>query len=263
MEIVVLVKQVPDTNAPVELAKAALTGGTGEIPWVVNPYDEMAVEEAVRIKEDRGAKVTVVSLTRPAETEALRKSVAMGADRAVAIIDEFDSEDRYRDGLALACIFAALLKTMAFDLVIAGRRAVDDDASVVGPALAVKLNIPFVSMVTRQKIIGHSIRCKKQIAGGTMSLETEIRALLTVARGLNTPRYATLPGSRRADRQGVETVRMSAIVPDANVLERQASRMVSLEWQYDDRTLKMARGDSAEEKAVNLAKLLRDEAGAI
>ena len=135
MEIVLLVKQVPDTNAPVELAEASLTGGTGEIPWIVNPYDEMAVEEAVRIKEDRGARVTVVSFTRPDETEALRKSVAMGADRAVAIIDEFESENRYRDGLALANIFAALLKTMAFDLIFAGQRAVDDDASVVGPAL--------------------------------------------------------------------------------------------------------------------------------
>ncbi len=174
MEIVVLVKQVPDTNAPVELAEAALTGGTGEIPWIVNPYDEMAVEEAVRIKEDRGARVTVVSFTRPDETEALRKSVAMGADRAVAIIDEFESENRYRDGLALARIFAALLKTMAFDLIFAGQRAVDDDACVVGPALAVKLNIPLFSMVKRQKIIGRSIRCKKQIAGGTIIVKPDI-----------------------------------------------------------------------------------------
>ena len=118
-------------------------------------------------------------------------------------------------------------------------------------------------MVTRQKIIGRSIRCKKQIAGGTMSLETELPALLTFARGLNTPRYATLPGLRRADRQGVETVRMSEIVRDANVLERQPSRMVSLERQYDHRKLKMARGDNAEEKAEDLVKLLRDEAVAI
>ena len=257
MEIVVLVKQVPDTNAPAEVAGAALTGESADIPWTINPYDEMAVEEALRIKETHGGQVTLLSFSRPGEFDALRTAIAMGADRAVAILDEFESASRYRDGLVLARIFAAALKAVRFDLIIAGQKSVDDDACVVGPALAETLNIPFFSMVIWQTIDGQRVRCRKIIEGGTMELEAPLPALLLATRGLNRPRYATMPGLLRAERQGVETMRLSEIALDVQKLVRgQPSTRVDLERIRSERALTMAKGDSAQEKAEDLAGYL-------
>jgi electron transfer flavoprotein beta subunit len=257
MEIVVLVKQVPDTNAPAEVAGAALIGESADIPWTINPCDEMAVEEALRVKETHGGRVTLLSFSRRGEYDALRTGIAMGADRAVAILDEFESATRYRDGLLLARIFAAALKAMRFDLIIAGQKTVDDDACVVGPALAEKLNIAFVSMVVGQAIDGNRVRCLRNVEGGSMELEAPLPALLLATRGLNRPRYATMPGLRRAERQGVEIMRLCEIAPDAQYLFRdQASRLVALEPITFQRKLTMAKGGSAREIAEALAGFL-------
>ncbi|BBO91541.1 electron transfer flavoprotein subunit beta/FixA family protein [Desulfosarcina ovata] len=262
MEIVVLVKQVPDTNAPAEVAGAALSGEPADIPWTINPHDEMAVEEALRVKEAHGGRVTLLSFSRPEEFDALRIGIAMGADRAVAIIDELKSTSRYRDGLLLSRIFAAALKTMRFDLIIAGQKAVDDDAGVVGPALAEKLNLPFFSMVVGQEISGNRVRCKRLVGGGRMEVEAPLPALLLATRGLNRPRYATMPGLRRATRQGVETWRLRDIAPDAQHLFcDQPSRLIALEPVESQRDLTMARGDSPREKAEALARYLLSDQG--
>jgi electron transfer flavoprotein beta subunit len=129
VEIAVLIKQVPATESLIEIADDGLEIKTDGINWVMNPYDELAVEEALQIRAAAGGTVTVFSLGPEKAVETLRTALAMGADTAVRI----DPEDKALDGLAAARVLAGELKKGAFDLIIAGHRAVDDDNFQVGP----------------------------------------------------------------------------------------------------------------------------------
>jgi len=163
VEIVVLLKQVPATESLIGIADDGVSIKTDDIKWVINPYDEFAVEEALQIKEAHGGSVTIISVGPEKATEAIRTALAMGADKGILINDPAAAGC---DGLSIARILAAVLKETPFDLIIAGQRAVDDDNFQVGPATAEFLDIPNISMVIKQKIIGSKIRCHATIDGG-------------------------------------------------------------------------------------------------
>ncbi len=162
MEIAVLLKQVPATESLIEIADDGASIKTDGINWVMNPYDEMAVEEALQIRDAVGGAVTVFSLGPEKAVEALRTALAMGADTAVRI----DPEEKLLDGLATAKVLAGELKKGAFELVVAGHRAVDDDNFQVGPAVAELMGMAHISMVIDQEISDGTIRCTRTIDGG-------------------------------------------------------------------------------------------------
>ena len=255
MEIAVLLKQVPATESSIEIADGAAIKTDG-INWVMNPYDEMAVEEALQIKGVAGGSVTVFTLGPEKAVDALRTALAMGADTAVRI----DPEGRSLDGLGTARVLAGELKKGAFDLVIAGHRAVDDDNFQVGPAVAEFMGIPHISMVIRQEIADGRIRCTRTVDGGTLVLETALPALITTQRGLNEPRYASLPGIMKAKKKPIDTRPLSqtGTDPGESMVETIAMRLPP-----ERKGGHMIEGASVAEKAAALVKALHEEAKVI
>jgi len=252
VEIAVLIKQVPATESLIEIADDGLEIKTDGINWVMNPYDELAVEEALQIRAAAGGTVTVFSLGPEKAVETLRTALAMGADTAVRI----DPEDKALDGLAAARVLAGELKKGAFDLIIAGHRAVDDDNFQVGPAVAEFMGIPHISMVIRQEITDGKIRCTRTIDGGTMVLETELPVLISTQRGLNEPRYASLPGIMKAKKKPIDTRALSETGTDPG---DPMVKTIAMRLPPQRKGGRIIEGDSAADKAAALVKALREE----
>lgn len=256
MEIAVLLKQVPATESLIEIADGGTAIKTDGINWVMNPYDELAVEEALQLRAAAGGTVTVFSLGPEKAVEALRTALAMGADTAVRI----DPQGKPLDGLATAKVLAGELKKGAFDLIIAGHRAVDDDNFQVGPAVAELLGIPHISMVIRQEVTDGRIRCTRTIDGGTLILETALPALITTQRGLNEPRYASLPGIMKAKKKPIDTRTLSETGTDPG---DPMVRTIAMRLPPQRKSGRIIEGDSATAKAAALVKALREEAKVI
>lgn len=259
MEIVVLLKQVPATETFVEIAGDGASIRTESIKWVINPYDELAVEEALRIREKHGGTVTIVSAGNEKTVEAIRTALAMGADRGILI---HDPALKSCDGLGISKILAGVLKTIPFDLIIAGQRAVDDENFLVGPAVAEFLNIPSISMVIQAEVTDDAIRCVKTVDGGTMELEARLPLLFTTQRGLNEPRYASLPGIMKAKKKPLE-VKTLADFKIETPSQDAAARVVAMNLPPVRKAGRIIQGDTPRQKAAELVRALREEAGVI
>ncbi len=257
MEIAVLLKQVPSTESMVEVADDGVSIKTGDVKWVINPYDEFAVEEALRIKEAKGGSVTVVCVGPDKAVEAIRTALAMGADKGLLINDPAAAGC---DALGVAKILAGALKTIPFDLVIAGQRAVDQDNYQVGPAAAEFLDIPHVSMVNKVEVLEGSIRCHRTVDGGTVTLEAPLPALFTTQRGLNEPRYASLPGIMKAKRKPLDQKTLADIGVDASGIETPKIRVIALKAPPQRQGGRMIEGETDQEKAAALVTALMEEA---
>jgi electron transfer flavoprotein beta subunit len=260
VEIVVLLKQVPATESLIRVADDGISIKTDDIKWVINPYDEFAVEEALQIKEAHGGSVTIISVGPEKTTEAIRTALAMGADKGILINDPAAA---HCDGLSTARILSAVLKETPFDLIIAGQRAVDDDNFQVGPAVAEFLGIPNISMVIKQKIIDSKIRCHGTIDGGTVILEAPLPTLFTTQRGLNEPRYASLPGIMKAKKKPIDIKTLADIGLDADRIGKPLTRIVAMQTPPERKGGRMITADSAQAKAVQLVRILHEEAKVI
>ncbi|MFH2099026.1 MAG: electron transfer flavoprotein subunit beta/FixA family protein, partial [Pseudomonadota bacterium] len=201
MDIIVLVKQVPDTEAAIRVSDDRAAIRTEGLKWVVNPYDEYAVEEALRIREALGGSVTVVCAGPARSVAAIRSALAMGADQGVLVSDP---ALEIADSLGVARALAAAIRGLSFDLVLAGQRAVDDDAGLVGPAVAELLDIPHVSLATKVEVQGSEILCEAAADGGAKSIRATLPALVTAQKGLNDPRFASMMGIMKAKKKPVE-----------------------------------------------------------
>ncbi len=263
MEIVVLLKQVPDTETTIQIGENEKEVKTEDVKWVINPYDEFAVEEALRIKEAQGdGKVTILTVGPERAVESIRTALAMGADEGVLINDPAVEG---ADGLGIAKILAAALKEMPFDVVIAGMRAVDDDGYLVPAAVAELLDIPQVSMVVKQEINDGSIRCERTVEGGAVVVEAELPALFTTQRGINEPRYASLPGIMKAKKKPLDKKTLSDIGVDPGEVGREGAKCVvkALSFPPERAPGRIIEGETVEAKAAELVRLLREEAKVI
>lgn len=262
MDIVVLLKQVPDTETLIQIAGDKVSIRTEDVKWVINPYDEFAVEEALRIKEKHAGKVTILTMGPERAVESIRTALAMGADEGV-LID--DPATQGSDALGTAKVLAAALKDTGYDLVIAGQRAVDDDGYQVPAAVAELLGIAQVSMVVKEEITDGKIRCECTIEGGIMVLETDLPALFTTQRGINEPRYASLPGIMKAKKKPLIKKTLADLKVDpSEVGEAQAKcRVKSLSFPPERSPGRIIDGETVEAKAAELVRLLRDEAKVI
>ena len=258
MEIVVLVKQVPDTEALVQIADDGASIKTQDIKWVMNPYDELAVEEALRIREAQGGTVTILSTGTQKAQETIRTALAMGADKGVLVSDP-EAEDS--DSLGTAKILAAALKDIPYDLIIAGQRAVDADNYQVGAAVAEMLSIPQISLVIKAELSDGKIRCTRVIEGGTVVLEAGLPALFTTQRGLNEPRYASLPGIMKAKKKPLEVKTLADIGVDAATVGAGSRKLKikSLKTPPERQAVRMVEGETPTQTAAELVKILHEE----
>jgi electron transfer flavoprotein beta subunit len=216
MKIVVTVKQVPDTATQVKIGSDARAIETAGVTWIVSPYDEFAVEEALRIKEKRGTgEVVAVSLGPERVKEALRSCLAMGCDRAIHLNDPAWSE---ADTLATARALAAIIQREGPQLVLCGRQAIDDDMGVVPAQLAELLGWPCASWIMEETAdaAGKTIRVGRQVEGGLEVFDLPLPAVVSAQKGLNEPRYPTLKGIMGAKKKEIKDVKASelAITPE-------------------------------------------------
>ncbi|NIQ00623.1 MAG: electron transfer flavoprotein beta subunit/FixA family protein [Nitrospinaceae bacterium] len=258
MDIIVCIKQVIDTGASIAIKDGAVD--TEGLPRVVNPYDEFAIEEAVRLRE-KFPETTVTLLTLGPEgfKDTLRKGLAMGADRAVHLLDPaFDGLDT----LGVATALSKAIRTLQYDLILCGRQAVDDDMAQVGPAIAVLLDIPFVTVVTELKLNEAQDRAEvtRQIEGGSEILEFPLPALLTCQKGLNEPRLPSLKGIMAAKKKEITTLDAAAIGFDPELMGARANRVREVELALPPARTKgkILEGD-ASQVSGQLVKILRDE----
>jgi len=259
MDIVVLVKQVPDTESLVQIAADGVSIRKEDIKWVMNPYDELAVEEALRIKEAKGGTVTVVSVGAPKAQETIRTALAMGADKGILVNDP---KAEGGDALATAKVLAAAVKSAPFDLVIAGQRAVDEDNYQVGAAVAELLGIPHVSLVMKAELLDGKIRCHRTVEGGTMVVEAPLPVLFTTQRGLNEPRYASLPGIMKAKKKPLEVKSLADLGGDPAQAGAASRKVVlkALRLPPERKAVRMIKGETPEAVAAELIRALHEEA---
>jgi electron transfer flavoprotein beta subunit len=208
VKIVVCLKQVPDTETRVKVAADGRHVDLSGVSLVVNPYDEYAIEEALRIKDKAGSGEVVVITVGPAgAATALRNALAMGADRAILL--RADTTDA--DGKAVSEALAAHIKELSPDLVLFGKQAVDDDGTQVGPRVAELLNLPCVNVVTRLELAEGRLTAEREIEGGLEVCECALPAVVTAQKGLNEPRYASLKGIMAAKKK--ELVEVDVALP--------------------------------------------------
>ncbi len=195
MQIVVCIKQVPDT-AEVRINPETNTLIREGVPSIINPYDVHAIEAALQIREKAGGKVTVITMGPPQAEDALRESIAMGADDVRLISDRlFAGSDTWATSYTL---YKAVLKLGA-DIILCGKQAIDGDTAQVGPALAEYMNIPHISYVRKlEDVTATSIRVQRLMDDGYDVVESPLPVLLTVVKEMNEPRLPSLKGKMAA-----------------------------------------------------------------
>lgn len=246
MKSIVCVKRVPDTETRIRIAGDHSSIETSGVKYIVNPYDEFAIEAALKHREAAGAgEVTVLTVGRAESAETLRTALAMGADNAVLLKAESAAE-----GLAVAQAIASEVRERPFDLLLFGMRAVDDDQQAVGPMVAELLNLPSATVVTEFTVENGTVVAHREIEGGTEVVELNVPCVLTLTKGAYEPRYASLKGIMAAKKKPLEE--KPAQLGEAK------SRIASLTYPAERKAGRIV-GEGAA-AVPELLRLLREEA---
>ena len=216
MKSLVCLKQVPDTETQIKVNADGSGIVTNGIKYVINPYDEFSVEEALRLKEKfKAGEVAILSIGPDRCMEAIRTALAMGADRGVHVCDDAVNSG---DPFVMAQTLAAVASNQEYDIIFCGHRAIDDDFAETGAMLAELLKIPQITLVTKIDVSADkkTIICERDIEGGKETVESPLPCVVTSQKGLNEPRYASLPGIMKAKKKPVEKKSLSdlGISPD-------------------------------------------------
>ena len=259
MKIGVCVKEVPDTATKIELSADAQGIKKDSVKYVVNPYDEFAVEEALKLKEQGVAtEVVLLSIGPDRSKETIRKALAMGADRAVHLVNE---ELPFAEGFAIASMLKAMVKQEQIEGLLLGKQAVDDDGYQVGPMLAGLLGWTQAMNVIEVKIEGGSATCVREVEGGSREiLQINKPFVIGVTKGINEPRYATLKGIMAAKKKELKQISLSDVNVDLNALKTLTIDQFSLPAERG--AVKMIEGDVSAQ-AAELVRALREEAKVI
>ncbi len=216
MKIVVCVKQVPDAK-DVRLDPKTNTLAREGVESIMNPYDRHAVEEAVRLKEEHGGTVTVISMGPPQAEETLREAISCGADEAVLVSDRaFAGADTWATTYTLS---QAIKKLEGFDLILCGKQAIDGDTAQVGPGLAERLDIPYIANTRKVSDCSDStIRLERMMDDGYDEVEMTTPGLLTVVKEINEPRVPSLKGKMKAKKAEVKVMTAADIDAEVDLL---------------------------------------------
>jgi len=213
MNIVVCINHVPDTETKVKIGPDGKSIDRTGVNFILNPYDEIAIEESLRLKEKNGGQVMAVSLGGDTHRETLRKALAMGVDKAVLLKD-----DTPRDSFSVAQALADYIKGVSPDMVFFGKQSVDSDDAAVGMMVAEMLGFPSVSVAVKLEFDGTTIKAEREIEGGHEKVECSMPAVITAQKGLNEPRYPSLKGIMGAKSKPIEEVQPTPAQPKVEVL---------------------------------------------
>jgi electron transfer flavoprotein beta subunit len=257
LNIVVCVKQTPDTAATVTVDGGVVSWG--DAPLVLNPWDEYAVEEALRVKEAHGGHVTAISLGPEDAKEALKQALAMGCDEGILVSDPTLAN---ADSLIISQVLSsAIQKVGDIDMVFFGRGSVDSDTGVMGPQVARRLGWPalsFVSAITALDAEGKMIDVERMLDEGRQLVQSPLPAVLSVVKEINEPRYPSFMGIRKASRAEIPIWSLA----DVGVEELATA---ALEWPNIlappkvETKVEMIAGETPEEVAAKLADRLIEE----
>ncbi|MTV49987.1 electron transfer flavoprotein subunit beta [Heliobacillus mobilis] len=215
MEIIVCIKQVPDTTE-VKIDPATNTLIRQGVPSIVNPYDKYALEAALQLKAKHGGQVTVISMGPPQAQEALKECIAMGADRAVLLSDRsFGGADTLATSYTLA---AGIRKLGRFDLILCGKQAIDGDTAQVGPELAEQLEIPLISHVAKIDLEGEQVTVEREQEESYAVINAALPLVVTVTKAAYKPRLPNMKGIMRAKRTEIPIYTMADLDVDEQKL---------------------------------------------
>jgi electron transfer flavoprotein beta subunit len=205
VDIIVCVKHVPETtDAELKIDPSGKSIETAGLVFDINEWDDYALEEAVRIKEKEGGKVTAITIGPKDSESTLRKCLARGADAAIRLTDpRFEGSDAY----AIAKILHSIIKTLHYDLIFTGMQAADDGNAVVGPVLAEMLGIPHVTLVKKIELSTGTAKVNRELEGGLEEqIEVKLPSLFSIQTGINEPRYVSIMGIRKAMQKEIKVV---------------------------------------------------------
>lgn len=249
MNIAVCVKQVPDTETKVRIGEDRRSVEERDINFILNPYDEFAVEEAIKTKEANGGEVTIIALGPDRVTSTIRNALAMGGDKAIHI----KTDHIPIDPLAVAGALAQILRAGNYDIIFLGKQAIDDDNAQMALLLSELMEIPAISVVTELTINNRQVVAHRQIEGGFEKVETGMPVIISTQRGLNKPRFASLKGIMAAKKITIEERSVSLT----------ENRIEMLELNYPPQKPPGKIVGEGPEAVPELVRLLREEAKVI
>ena len=254
MNIYVCIKQVPDTETKIKLNADSSWIDTAGIKWIISPFDEFAIEEALRLKEkNAGSLVTVLSAGPARVVEAIRTALAMGADSGIHIEIPENADSNF----AAKALAGALKKEAKVDIVFTGKEAIDDGAAQGSQLIAEYAGMPHATVVLAVEYGATSVKCKREIEGGAFEMvELPLPALIAAQKGMNEPRYASLPNIMKAKKKEVKSLKLA----DTGASEAdQKIKYKNFQLPPPKQASKKITGDAAAQ-AKELVRLLHEEA---
>ncbi|WP_284036135.1 electron transfer flavoprotein subunit beta/FixA family protein [Neobacillus sp. 114] len=254
MNIFVLMKRTFDTEEKIAISGGKINEDGAE--FIINPYDEYAIEEAIQVRDANGGEVTVISVGNEEAEKQLRTALAMGADKAVLINTEDDVENG--DQFTTAKILAEYLKDKNADLILGGNVAIDGGSGQVGPRVAELLNIPYVTTITKLEIDGTKATVTRDVEGDSEVIETSLPLLVTAQQGLNEPRYPSLPGIMKAKKKPLDELELDDLDLEEEDVEAK-TKTIEVYLPPKKEAGKVLSGDLADQ-VKELVQLLHTEA---
>ena len=261
MNIIVCIKQVPDTEhlQEVTINPQTNTLEREKIPAIINPFDVNAIEEAIRVKEKHGGKVTVMTMGPPQAEDALRTALAMGADEAILVTDRaFAGSDTWATAKTLA---KAIKKIGGFDLILFGKQAIDGDTAQVGPEVAEALSLPQITYVNKLEIEDRKVKGRMTLEDAYEEIEAPTPCVITVTKDINEPRFASIKGLLKAKKAEILRWGKSDLsLKDEEVgLNGSATQVIKIFTPPKREKGEMIEGASADDKAVKLVEKLKED----
>lgn len=223
MKVGVFIKQVPDSETKIAINGAGSGIVTDGVKYVISPYDEFAVEEALRLKDKTECETVVVTAGPERASEALRTALAMGVDRAIHLKDDCFTTI---DNLTVAKALTHVAKDEGFDIIFMGIQAIDMDNSSMAQSVATRLGVPHAHNISKFELSGDTVEVEFDVEGGTAVAQMTLPCVVGTGKGLNQPRYATLPGIMKAKKKEIKEVLVTDLgealtVADAKVIVSQ------------------------------------------
>ncbi|AOM82307.1 electron transfer flavoprotein subunit beta/FixA family protein [Salisediminibacterium beveridgei] len=256
MNIYVIMKRTFDTEEKIQLENGQISEDGAE--FIINPYDEYAIEEAIQLRDEHGGEVTLVTVGDEEAEKQLRTGLAMGGDKAVLIEDE-DVEDG--DTYSTERILAGYFADKEVDMILGGNVAVDGGSGQVGPRLAERLGMVHVTSVVSVSVDGTTVSIEKDVEGDQEFIELQLPVLLTAQQGLNEPRYPSLPGIMKAKKKPLEELDLDDLDLDEDDVGGKTER-VEIYLPPPKAAGKILEGE-VDEQVTELVSLLKNEAKVI
>lgn len=257
MNIYVLVKRTFDTEEKIVVKNGEIVDDGAE--FIINPYDEYAIEEAITVRDEHGGEVTVVTIGDEEAEKQLRTALAMGADKAVLINTEDDLDEM--DEFTVAKVLAGYLEEQDVDLILAGNVAIDGGSGQVGPRVAEMLGINYVTTITKLDIDGTGVDIVRDVEGDSEVIKTSLPLLVTAQQGLNEPRYPSLPGIMKAKKKPLEELELDDLDIDEDDVEAK-TETVDIFLPAEKEAGRILEGELADQVS-ELVSLLKNEAKVI